>query len=174
MKIINLSRKLKFFLKLTMLGLPIVHLLYWMFVSEQNLSTALLSSMPLDSIHLSLLNRIMGYIISLVPVSMVLYILLQLCKIFDNYEKQQIFCLDNARRYKKLGVTLFGLALANFLTDAILSVVMSWQNAPTERYLAVGFGAGQIYPIIFGLSIYVISFIMYEAHVMEKEQKYTI
>ncbi len=154
--------------------LPITNMLYWSLVDEQSIKVVMLSSMPIDALHLSYSARVWGCLISSIPMAFIIYIIYHLAKIFHNYSGERIFCIENAIRYKKLGLALFGLALANLFSDAILSVVMSWQNALGERYLAFGFGAGQIYPIIFGLSVYIISFIMHEAHQLEEERKFTI
>jgi len=173
-KVKNLCKILKRLLFGVIILLPVSNILYWSLVDEQSIKVVMLSSMPINVLHLSYSARICGCLVSAIPMVFIMYIIYHLAKIFHNYSEEQIFCIENAMRYKKLGLALFGLALANFFSDAILSVVMSWQNALGERYLAFGFGAGQIYPIIFGLSIYVISFIMYEAHLLEEDQKFTI
>ncbi len=173
-KIKNLCKRLVWFLFIVMGLLPVANILYWLLVDERSVQIVMLSSMPIDALNLSYSTRVWGCLISSVPMAFVMYIIYHLANIFDNYSNERIFCIENAKRYKKLGLALFGLALVNFLTDPVLSVVMSGQHSLGERHISLGIGAGQIYPFIFGLSIYVISFIMYEAHQLSEEQKFTI
>jgi hypothetical protein len=55
---------------------------------------------------LSLLNRLLSLIISLIPTSVVLYMLVLLIRLFGHYEKQEIFSKKTTMLYGKLGKSL--------------------------------------------------------------------
>lgn len=172
-KIQTLSTRLRFIFQVAFYLIPLLSVIYWVTISENLINHLSLTTMPLESVALTPSSRLLALLITAIPMGILMFIFYQLAYVFKNYTKGLVFCLENAQTYKKIGLALFMLALANFLTDPLISVVLSHQ-AVGEQILSIGLGVGQVYPVIFGLALYIISFIMEEAHRIDQEQKYTI
>ena len=173
-KIQILSKQFRYVFQIIFYLLPVLNAIYWVAITDSNINQLSFSSMPFDQVVLTPISRLLSCMLTAIPISLLMFIFYQLACIFKNYSHKIIFCLENAKRYKRVGIALFILAFANFLTDALLSIVLSYQSMPGERVISIGIGAAQIYPVIFGLAIYIISFIMEEAHRIEEDHKYTI
>lgn len=172
-KVQTLSKPLLFIFRLIYVCIPIVNVVYWVSISESMFNQLTLMTMPLDVVVLTPQSRIYACLVTALPMGLLAYIFYQLASIFKNYSSNIVFCLENAKRYKKIGISLFWLAAANFVADGVLSYILSYR--PVENgFWSIGIGIGQVYPLLFGSAIYIISFIMEEAHYLEQDQKYII
>ena len=77
--------------------LPVANIIYWSLVNEQSAQIVMLSSMPIDALHLSYSTRAWGFLISSIPMAFVMYIIYQLANIFGNYSNERIFCIDTRK-----------------------------------------------------------------------------
>ena len=78
----------------------------------------------------------------------------QMVKVFS---EENIFC------YKRLGKLLFLLACVNFICEGLMSAALTFQNPTGERVLSLSLGMPQIFPILIGLVIIGVSYVMEEA-----------
>uniref|UniRef100_A0A0Q9YKL9 DUF2975 domain-containing protein n=1 Tax=Candidatus Berkiella cookevillensis TaxID=437022 RepID=A0A0Q9YKL9_9GAMM len=168
-KIQALSKRLRFIVQMMYYLIPIMNVLYWLAISEETINQLTISSVPFDHVMLTPVSRTLGFLVTSIPISLLMFIFYQFACIFKNYSHGAVFCIENAKRYKRVGLGLLVLAVTYFITDILMSIVLSGKTVVT-----VGIGASQLYPIIFGAAIYIISFIMEKAHQMDEDHKYTI
>ena len=103
-----------------------------------------------------------------------MYALTQLIKLFRNYENNNIFTFENATIYQKLGYSIFYWVGGSVLYGAIMTVVISFNNPPGHRMLAIGFEGIDFITLIMGLIVLIISWVMKEACILADEQNLTI
>jgi hypothetical protein len=101
--------------------------------------------------------------------------LLVLIKLFRNYQSGIIFSIENTQYYRQLGLLFFLNALiARPLSQMLLVFALTVENPQTHPYLVLRFGTANLSDILIGIMIIIISGIMYQAQVMQEEQKLVI
>lgn len=118
--------------------------------------------------------RVVAALFSLIYCSIIMYALTQLIKLFRNYENNNIFTFENATIYQKLGYSIFYWVGGSVLYGAIMTVVISFNNPPGHRMLAIGFEGIDFITLIMGLIVLIISWVMKEACILADEQNLTI
>ncbi len=168
------SKKVRFLFRVFLIATPLFTMFYWLNVEQALLLEINPFSIPLGKVTFNNLSKILGFIVSVMPTMVVMALFYRLASLFKNYQLGRIFCEENVFCYKKLGKLLFLLACINFLCSGLMSLALSFQNPVGERFLALSFGTPQILPIIIGLVVMGISYVMEEAHHLEEDQRYTI
>lgn len=112
---------------------------------------------------LNFTSQSLGFLISMIPTSIIMFGLYKLKNLFDNYSKGIIFSVENTAIYKKLGQALFLLAGADILSHSFMSLALSFQNPVGKRFISAGVGSTEICYLIIGLIVIVISHVMQEA-----------
>jgi hypothetical protein len=168
------SKKMSILFQLFFIVTPIFAIVFWL-NPEQMLSFGINPfPIPQAKVTFNTLSKILGFSISLIPTTVVMILFYRLSTLFKNYQMGKVFSQENVFCYKKLGKFLFLLACVNFLCTGLMSVALSFQNPAGERFLSLSFGMPQIFPIIIGLVIIGISYVMEEAFRLAEDLRYTI
>ncbi len=118
--------------------------------------------------------KVLGFLVNMLTVGMAMLILYFLIKLFKNYERQQIFSLINVRILRNVGYSLIIWQILIPIQQALLSVVLTWNNGPGQRFLAANFSSNNIVVILIACIVILISWIMAEGHKLQEEQEYTV
>ena len=95
--------------------------------------------------------------------------------VFRNYKKGAIFTVKNARCYKHLGGLFFVSAfVAQPIAHTLEILGLTLLNEPGHRYLSLSFGSLNLWMLLCGACIMVISWVMQEASQMEGELQLTV
>lgn len=171
-KVKKVSKLMKIIFKSLVWAIPICVIVYWSFVEvfiELGFSRFVLYY---DKLMINSLTKSLAILVAVIPVSVFIFILVRLVKLFDNYENGVIFAVQNAIIYKQLGVSLIILALVDAIYSSLLSTVVSFQSPKT--FLIVDFGINEIIYILAGVVIYLISLIMLEGYEINNELENTV
>lgn len=175
------SRRVRMLFQSLFLLVPITVLYYWLTVqTAYDFLTSLgIIELSLDinsytQAPLTLSTRVLAIIVSLLFCCIINYALKVLVHLFRNYESGQIFSLENAICYQKLGYSLFYWVAGSVVYGAVMSVILSFNNPPGERVLMVGFEGMDALTIVFGFIILIISWVMKEGYVLADESQHTI
>ncbi|MEH6530993.1 MAG: DUF2975 domain-containing protein [Photobacterium frigidiphilum] len=122
----------------------------------------------------TLTTRILAIVASLLLCSIIMYALKVLIRLFRNYEQNEIFTLENANYYQKLGYSVFYWVGASVVYGALMSVILSFNNPPGERMLAISFVGMDFLTIVFGFIVLIISWVMKEGYTLADENSHTI
>lgn len=96
-------------------------------------------------------------------------------KLFQNYQKGQIFNFANAISYKQLGWLFFWDALlAKPISQLLMVLALTISNQPGHRYLHVSFGTPNLEALFCGGVVILISWVMAEASQLHDDQKWVI
>jgi hypothetical protein len=171
----SFSKKVRFALQVLMVLTPIYFIIwYWLHVDTAVVHEAYMFGIPNKNLTLNTLSKALGFCISVIPIFVIMLMYYQLMKLFKNYEQGNVFNKVNAKKLKTLGKLLFTLAAVNFVCAGLMSLALSFQSPPGERFFMFSLGNAQIFPIIVGLVVLGISYVMEEAHRLEEETSYTI
>lgn len=164
-KIQSLSRLLFLISGGMLILLPILSIVIWLKID-------LLISMlrePYDSTTFTIKTQALGMLFSLLPLSIWMYGLYNLRRLFRNYMTGQIFLAENAKYIKRFAwVNIIGGGLSPFI-GGVFSVILSMNHAVGERFLAIDLGTAEVHIILLGLIFVVIAHVMEDAHKLSKE-----
>ncbi len=155
---------------------PIYYMSYWYFINRiaYPLVTVNTSS-PLIAPHeLSITIQAAGFISSLLPLTVLIYVLLNLRKIFLFYKEGIVFSFEHVVLFKKTAKLLAIWVFLTVVYEAIKSVLFSLGNPVGERVLSVEFGSEELTVIVVAAFVYVIAWVMDEGRVLADENKMTI
>ena len=123
---------------------------------------------------LTMTTRIVAAFTSLLMSSILMYALMVLIRLFRNYERGEIFSLENAMSYQKLGYSLFYWVLGSVIYGSLMSVILSFNNPPGDRIFEISFVGMDFLTLILGIIILIISWVMKEGYILADEHSQTI
>ncbi|GIC75308.1 DUF2975 domain-containing protein [Moritella sp. F3] len=180
-KIQKQSRRARLFFQSLFVLTPIAVCYYWLtvetsydFLTSFGIIQVTHNVESYTQLPLTLTTRILAAIASLFLCSIIMYALKVLINLFRSYERNEIFTLDNVMRYQKLGYSLFYWVGASIVYGALMSVILSFNNPPGERMLAIGFEGLDFLTLVLGFIILIISWVMKEGYILADENDHTI
>lgn len=145
------------------------------------LSASMLPAGVFDSIQrgdqlitLTPLVQFLGFLVDMLPVSIVMYGLSLLIRLFKNYELGNIFTLENAKYYRNLGLTLFYWIVAHEISRSLMSFVVTFRNPPEKRSIVFMINEWDFTIALVGGLILIIAWVMSEGHRLQSEQAYIV
>jgi hypothetical protein len=184
----NVSYCFRLFFQFLFVVIPIVQLIAWC-TSPESLVTAggyinmniipyayiATADHPSRILHeLTSMDRILGFFVSTLPMLVKLYILYALIKLFKLYETGEIFTLINVRYLRNIGYALLIGQIINPIYQALMGVVLTWNNPPGYRIVAIQLDQTNIGIFFTALLVILISWIMAEGCKLREEQQLTV
>lgn len=172
----KLSHKLVFLFKFLMILYPTMVVLMWCGIINIPFGYTAFSRLPIPvDFHTLAVNlRIEACMIQMIPTLLFTLSFYYLVQLFNLYEKNIIFGLKNTMLIRKIGYTLIAQAIAYFISQPLLSVILT-RDAPTGKHLLVlSLGSYEVSNLIIGGVVVLISIIMAEGHKLEEEKALTI
>jgi hypothetical protein len=121
------------------------------------------------------LSRVLGFIgsvISLLPLLSGTIIMIKLSK---KYARGQVFNLENAKSYSKLGIIyLLSSILLQPISEMLFSLCVSINNPVGKRFIAFSFNINNVTAIFFAIMLIVIGQVMKQGQKISEEQELTI
>lgn len=125
-------------------------------------------------IHLDASTRLLAFLVSLLPISVMMYLFKNLQKLFGYYAKGNYFTEQNIVIFKRLGYSIFAWMIMNLIHDCLLSVVLTYLNPPGSRLISVSLSSTDIFYGLIAVMVIVISHVMHEGLKLSNEQAHTI
>lgn len=146
-------------------GIPLLLALGWALIPDAQVGDGLGLKMMPDAQPgpLTPLDRLAGFIASLLPTSVVLYGVWHLRGLFRLYASGTILGAQNAERLRALALTLLIWIPAQMLGDVLVSLALSLDNAAGERFIAISLNSSDLSITLVGAVALVISWVMVEA-----------
>lgn len=178
----NLSRIKKisqnFYLILTFLIIiiPLYYIAYWVFINYLP-DTLITVNWPPESLipnSLTFRLRIIGFVASLLPLSSLMYVFLNVRKLFSLYRDGIIFSSKHVGVFKNIAGALILWVTASMVYASIKSVLFSVGSPPGRGIIEFGIGSAEITALSMSGMALVISWIMDEGRILEEEKELTI
>ncbi len=171
-------------LKFLLVLLPMQLILKWVYVSSASMQASIIATQFLSDVYVGIVLTtviwsplaktigIAAYLLELFPI---MISLVALVKLFQNYEKGEIFSPINAKYFRYIGImfVFYGL-VSKILHDSLMTVAITINNPPGERMISFGFGSANLEAIFTGSVIILISWVMLQASVLQEEHRYTV
>jgi cellulose synthase/poly-beta-1,6-N-acetylglucosamine synthase-like glycosyltransferase len=172
-RIQRLSCALRLALTAIFLSIPVLSILYWW--NLNNLPESLVGQLPVvPRQELSGTTRFFGFLASLIPLAVKMAGLYVLIKLFRLYENAEIFSSHNVACFRNLGRILMLWVISQLIYIPLISLVITYNNPPGERAIAVSLGSTDLTALIVGVILLVVSWVMDEGRKLEDEQRLTV
>ena len=112
---------------------------------------------------LSLLSRIMGFMLSVIPVALLIVGLFSLIKFLDNLQEYDYFNHQNSMYLGRFASMLLWSTLVRPLTDAFVTIAVTFNNPPGQRSVSFNLGTDEITGMFFGTLILILSRLIAES-----------
>lgn len=117
-------------------------------------------------------NRLMGFIICLLPVAAILLAIYFTIKLFSLYKAGNIFNLQNAKYIKYIAsIILIWEVILNPIYSLLLSITLTYQNPEGKGYAVISYSGIDFLLIFVAIIILCISLVMAEAAKLSEDQK---
>jgi hypothetical protein len=181
-KIKRVSWLFRVIFQITFVVLPIITVLAWLNASEPLLSIKSQSIIDLiprgyKMLHpFTTMTKLMGFLVTLIPLSIELFVFYALIKLFRLYEKGEIFALENVDYIRKIGYALLLGQLLKPFYDVLISITLTWNNKLHGglRIASITFDQTDLGIVLISLLVILVSWIMMEGCKLREEQQLTI
>ncbi len=180
-KIQQQSHRVRVILQLLLILTPILIGYFWLtvetpydFLRNIGIVQTSFDINKLTETPLTLGTRLLAMLTSMIYCSIIMYALKILIQLFRNYENRQIFTLENATCYQKLGYSVFYWVGGSIFYQALMTLILTFNNPPNHRMIAISFEGIDFLTLLIGAIIVIISWIMKEGYLLADEQNYTI
>jgi len=120
-------------------------------------------------------DRIIGFMVQLIPNLLTIAVLYCLAKLFALYEEGKIFVVSSSQYLKKIGFLLLISNLVRPLVfSPLLQLAITTNNPAKEFFISVTLGTSDLHDIFMSLLVILVSWIMTEACKINEEQKLTV
>jgi len=175
-KIKNLSNKFYLLLSFLLVAIPLFNIGFWSLVNylPETLINVNTSGSAIVPNKLSVQLQVIGFIVSLLPLSALLYCILNIRKLFSFYKDGVIFSFEHVILFKRTATALLVWVILKIIYDSAVSVIFTFGNPPGQRLLKVGFSSGEVTALLVGGIIFIIAWVMDEGRILNEEKELTI
>ena len=178
----NLSRITKFskniylFLSFLLVVIPLYYVSYWLFINylPESFINVNIHPTPLIPNELPIKLQIIGFFISLLPFSALIYVITNIRKLFSFYKEGMIFSFEHVSLFKQTAKALVLWAIFSIIYESAKSVIFSVGNAPGSRVLKVGLSSAEITTFVIGGIVFIIAWVMDEGRILNEEKELTV
>ncbi|MCX4026185.1 DUF2975 domain-containing protein [Endozoicomonas sp. SM1973] len=164
-KIATISRRCRILFTILGVAALVCTLGMWLFMSP-NLAALLGVSEP---VTITPLTKVLGLVITLIPLGIIFYGLRQLIILFKHYERGEIFTLLNALILRKIGFLFYVWIGCQVVYSTLFILVLTFKNPPGQKILQISVGSDSILPFVVGSIIILISWVLVEAQKVSDE-----
>lgn len=175
-KIKKLSYNFHLLISVLLVVIPLYYVIYWAFINSlpETLITKNVTSVPLVSNPLPIKFQLIGFVFSLLPLSALIYGLINIRKLFSFYKEGVIFSFAHVNIFKKTSNALIWWVFLSIVYESAKSVIFSMGNPPGQRVISVGFSSPELTTLVVAGIVFVISWVMDEGRILTEEQSLTV
>jgi len=175
-KIKKISKNFHLMFSVLLVVVPLYYVIYWSFINyfPETLVTVNLDSNPLIPNPLSIRLQLIGFLISLLPLSALIYGLINIRKLFSFYQEGVIFSFEHVNIFKRTSKALILWVMLSILYESAKSILFSMGNPPGQRTVSIGFSSPEITTLVVAGIVFVIAWVMDEGRIITEEQQLTV
>lgn len=175
-RIKKLSQNFHLLITALLAVIPLYYIIYWAFINHlpETFVTVNIDSEPLIPNPLSIKLQLTGFIISLLPLSALMYGLMNIRKLFSFYREGVIFSFEHVNIFRKTSKALIWWVFLSIIYESAKSILFSVGNPPGQGVVNVGISSQQITTLVIAGIVFVIAWVMDEGRILTEEQHLTV
>jgi len=162
------SRRLKSFCTALLFFIPLAVALGWTFWDKTPLTQLNLPVAP-NPEHPAIVF-VLGFMISMIPAGVMMYAVQRMGRLFDLYARGIIFGQRNVACYRSLGWAVIAWVAADFISQPLHGLVLTWFNPAGQRLLILGINSNMLMGLFSGAAVLTVAWVMDEARKIEEDQ----
>ena len=176
LKMKKLSRNFYWMLSFLVVIIPLYYACYWIFINNLPETFININTYPTPLIphELPTSLQLIGFLTSLFPLSALVYVVLNIRKLFAFYKEGEIFSFEHVRLFKQTAKALVLWAILSIVYESAKSVIFSVGNPPGSRVISVGLTSAEITTLLVGGIVFIIAWVMDEGRILSEENKLTV
>lgn len=119
-------------------------------------------------------EKIIGCLVSAIPLAVNMFVVYSLIKLFNLYEKGEIFTINHVTYLRNIGYALLAGQIIQPFYQFAMGIVLTLNNPPHYRYASISLDQTNIGILLTALLVILISWIMMEGCQLREEQQLTI
>ncbi len=120
---------------------------------------------------LSIVDRVGGFMLSLLVVGVAIWGLASLAQLFARFRRGDIFDLRNATLLRRFALSVLLLPPANLLTEGLSTAWLSRDAPPGEGMIALSLSSNDLLFGVIGVLLLTIAWVLHEATAISEENK---
>jgi hypothetical protein len=150
--------------------------LLWVWLSPGSVEAFVVPHLGLGTTPVALGSgqRVAGFLISMIPLSVLFYALHQAYELFDGYRCGDVFSAKAPVRLRRIGFAMLALAPLRPLTNAALGALLTSLNPPGQKLLVLGLSIDDYMIALFGGLILAIGHVLVEANRLADDHRQII
>lgn len=175
-KIKKFSKNFHLLFSFLVMMIPLYYVSYWAFINylPETLINVNIHPTPLIPNKLPVQLQLIGFITSLLPLSALVCVVINIRKLFSFYKEGDIFSFKHVRLFKKTAKALLLWVILSVIYESAKSVIFSSGNPPGSRVLNVGFTSAEITTLVVGGIVFIIAWVMDEGRLLNEEKELTV
>ncbi|WP_284306664.1 DUF2975 domain-containing protein [Hydrogenophaga electricum] len=153
--------------------LPVAFAAYWVVASDAQLLA--LSQLPAQVIpsvaSLAPWQRLVGGVVMAVPLGLLLVGVWHAQRCFARFAQGQVFTAEATARLRRFAGWVAAAALGALLAGVVASVVLTWNNPPGQRHLAIGIGSDHVFTLFFAGLVWLMAAVIGEGQALAEENQ---
>lgn len=135
---------------------------------------SIISAAQINSTEYTLLHKTIIFFVQLLPLSITVLICHKLAELFNLYEKGVLFEIENIKIIKQISLLMIAGELLQLIYQPLITAALSFNNPAGERFASISFGSTNAGTLLTAFIILIASWIVKEAHQLNKEAQLTI
>lgn len=176
-KIQRVSRILQKIFLLLLIALPLTSIFFWFYCNIPNpsgIETSYFHSTPALMQQPHFYSRLAAFTINLIPLSIEMFCLYCLIKLFKLYEQGRIFTQRNVDYIRYIALCLIADPIQKPFNELATTFALTLSNPPGHRMISITLNTIDINNILIGVVILLASWVMAEACKLHDEQTLTV
>ena len=150
---------------------PLLLIVVWLNFETLRPQWEAVSNLPIQIVYLGFWNKLLGAVISAIPVGLLMYGVWQLRKLFAQFRQGQLFSESGASHLHAFAFMLLLSMLLTPVVGGLLSVVLTMSNPPGERALVLSLGSDNFEQLFLAGTLFAISWILREGCRLREENE---
>jgi hypothetical protein len=154
---------------LLILALPLLVLYYWA-VADTGLLAVHANMLPATiQAPLQDWQRLCGATLTCLPVALMMRGLWEARLCFKQFAAGQVFTAQAVQRLRSFAGWIMASSLVSILIAPIMSVVLTFNNAPGNRHVAIGIGTDHVLTLLFAAVVWVMAAVIAQGQALAEE-----
>lgn len=154
-----------------LITLPLALVVYWATASEALLATH--AHLPVQAVSTPLVGwqRLAGAAVTALPLGLLLAGVWQARRCFGMFAQGQVFTLQATALLGRFAGWVAWAALASMLASSATSVLLTLNNPPGQRHLAVGIGSDLVFTLFFAGLVWLMAAVIAQGQTLAEENE---
>ncbi|MDM3872549.1 DUF2975 domain-containing protein [Porticoccus sp. W117] len=172
----KLSRRMALASLICIIALPLALAIVW--TSNNPILMEQIIGLDIQNINqqgatsgLSLIQRVLGFLASMLPVGMLMWGLWNLKQLFSQYARLHLFNTATTTCLQRFAKALIFIAPLDILSGALISLITSFHNPAGQKALQISIGQPQLSTLFIGLVILAIARVLMVGQQLKEENE---